>query len=60
MVSSARGDSLTLAMFLDLVGGDSIDVLHAPAGLDLPVVAVLIYDTSARPNCKHKISRGDL
>jgi hypothetical protein len=33
-------------MLLGLVGGDLVDVLHAPAGLDIPVVAVLIHDSS--------------
>lgn len=37
---------LTLDTFLGLVGGDAVDVLHAPAGLELPVVAVLIHDTA--------------
>jgi hypothetical protein len=42
----SRGSALTLDTFLGLVGGDCVDVVHAPAGLDLPIVAVLIHDTS--------------
>ncbi|GAB3395019.1 PucR family transcriptional regulator [Amycolatopsis echigonensis] len=47
---------LTLDTFLGLVGGDFVDVLHSPAGLDLPVVAVLIHDTSTAV----QINPGDL
>jgi len=46
MSSPSRGSALTLDTFLGLVGGDSVEVVHAPAGLDLHVVAVLIHDTS--------------
>lgn len=50
MTISPRGSAsvkgLTLDTFLGLVGGDAVDVLHAPAGLELPVVAVLIHDTA--------------
>lgn len=48
--------ALTLGTFLGLVGGDFIDVVHAPAGLDLPVVAVLIHDTSTAA----QVNPGDL
>ena len=56
MVPSARGGSLTLDMFLSLVGGDFVDVLHAPAGLELPIVAVLIHDASTAV----QVNPGDL
>lgn len=46
MTAPSRGTALTLDMLLGLVGGDFVDVVHAPAGLDIPVVAVLIHDTS--------------
>jgi PucR-like helix-turn-helix protein len=45
--AQARGNALTLDTFLSLVGGDFVDVVHAPAGLDIPVIAVLIHDTMA-------------
>ncbi|MYW90676.1 PucR family transcriptional regulator [Amycolatopsis rubida] len=47
---------LTLDTFLGLVGGEFVDVVHSPAGLDLPVVAVLIHDTSTAV----QINPGDL
>ncbi|WP_033295513.1 PucR family transcriptional regulator [Amycolatopsis jejuensis] len=47
---------LTLDTFLGLVGGDFVDVVHSPEGLDLPVVAVLIHDTSTAV----QINSGDL
>lgn len=46
MAPAARGTALTLGTFLGLVGGDYVDVVHAPAGLEIPIVAVLIHDTS--------------
>lgn len=46
MSSSARAPGLTLGSLLGIVGGDHVDVVHAPAGLEIPVVAVLIHDTS--------------
>ncbi|WP_431910329.1 PucR family transcriptional regulator [Amycolatopsis thermoflava] len=56
MAPTAPGGSLTLDTFLGLVGGDFVDVLHAPAGLDLPIVAVLIHDTSTAV----QVNPGDL
>ncbi|GAY12939.1 CdaR family transcriptional regulator [Pseudonocardia sp. N23] len=46
MAHPSGPDALSLDMFLGLVGGEYVDVVHAPAGLDIPVVAVLIHDTS--------------
>ncbi len=46
MTTPSPGAGLTLDTFLGLVGGDLVDVLHAPAGLDRPLVAVLIHDTA--------------
>lgn len=46
MTTPSPGATLTLDLFLGLLGGDLVDVLHAPAGLDIPVVAVLIHDIS--------------
>src|SRR5882757_3586144 len=46
-MSGPGHNALTLETFLGLVGGgDFVDVVHAPAGLDIPVTAVLIHDTS--------------
>lgn len=56
MRTPAQPAALTLDTFLGLVGGDAVDVLHAPAGLDLPVVAVLIHDTSTTV----QVNPGDL
>jgi hypothetical protein len=46
MSTPARGNALNLDTFLGLVGGDCVEVVHAPGGLDVPVVAVLIHDTA--------------
>ncbi|MFR9807378.1 PucR family transcriptional regulator [Pseudonocardia sp. RS010] len=56
MTPPSRGNTLSLDTFLGLVGGDFVDVLHAPAGLALPIVAVLIHDTSTAAQA----SPGDL
>lgn len=45
-MTAARGQSVSLEMFLGLVGGDFVEVLHATAGLDIPIVAALIYDAA--------------
>ncbi|MGD9986220.1 PucR family transcriptional regulator [Pseudonocardia sp.] len=56
MTPQSRTAALTLDTFLGLVGGDFVDVVHAPAGLGVPVVAVLIHDTSTAAQA----SSGDL
>lgn len=56
MAISAAGPNLGLGTLLGLLGGDYVDVVHAPRGLDLPIVAIVIQDTVIA----ERIDAGDL
>lgn len=56
MAISGAGPHLGLGTLLGLLGGDHVDVVHAPRGLDLPVVAIVIQDNVIA----ERIDAGDL